>query len=529
MQNAANLTHNFDQVELGQRSTAGAPIAMQTANVKVDINSLREYLFWNHEAFIRLVLAEELGEHDVIPDFHIAGFRLMVSDETEDPNNARIAIAWPRDHAKTTLAKVATVYRLVYGLSRFPLYLSNTSPVAAAASRDIIDFLTSDRIQSVYGDVTLEIDTRAKGQFQGTIRDFDGSVRNKFIILSLGAGQQVRGTNRSNRRPDYLIVDDLESAEEAETNKLGYEQLKTWFYGTLRKALATGNNKIVQIGNYVTAKSILGDHIASPYWISVRLSAFNAKGQPLWPQRWTIEALRIDFLEYLHAKRIHVWLAEMLNLPFSDSAAGIKPDNLRLAAPISPGDPRILLRCITCDPAISTNIKRADSCVIAVHVLVRDHSAQAPYWQLAEISSEKGRGPYATYNDMVALALKWHVRAIGIESEAYQEALIHIAEHEAARAGYWHFKFCKLTTMKRSKASRIIAWSEALNSDLYRLSHNHLGILTQLLQYDVHSDTNVDDEIDCCAYILHMIKNFLGEMATAVQPPQAKGTLTPYD
>lgn len=487
--------------------------------ISADISELRELLRYDHESFIRFILADELEDEGVsdvdgvIPDFHIAGFRLMVGDEEE---NKRVAIAWPRDHAKTTLAKVAVVYRLVYGLSKFPIYLSNTSKVAAAASRDIMDFLEMERVQAVFGTLVLDIDTRAQGTFAGKLVARDGNIITRFNLMSLGAGQQIRGTNRSNKRPDYMVVDDLESAEEGEANKLGYEQLKKWFYGTVRKALKGGNHKIVQIGNYVSNLSILGDHIASPYWRSIRLSAFRPDGTPLWAKRWTLQGLIDDFMEYLHEKQAHVWLAEMLNLPFSESSAGIKPDRLELVDPISAGDPRIILRCITVDPAISENVRRADSSVICVHVLVRDNTYSQPYWQLAEIDSRKGRGPYKLYADIVGLALKWNVRAIGIEGDAYQAALIHIAEHEASKAGYWFLKFIKLTTMKKSKASRIIAWSEFLNTGEYRLTRRHFGVISQLLQYDIHSEINTDDEIDCCSYILHMIKSHLGEMSEAV-------------
>ena len=463
-----------------------------TTLVNTDINEIREVLRYDYKAFCLLLLSEEEGIEEGVPDFHVFGLKKMTGNSPKP-----VAIAWPRDHAKTTLAKIAVIWLLIYTKFRFPIYVCNTNTMAANALRDVVTMLTKPSFTEIYG--IPQFTQKAE-----SVGDYIFKWANKVIIMrALGVGQAVRGMNVNNKRPDILILDDIEKAEEGAENKLGYEGISTWYYGTLEKCLDRRGHKIIQIGNFVASKSLLGDHLASIYWDSTKLAAITKDGKPLWPARWTIDQLRLDLLRYIENGKMGIWLCEMMNMPLNETTALIKSSEIKLTEIIEPDDPNIMLRCITVDPAITRNLKHADSAVVAVHVY-KGHK-----WHLAELHAEKGVGVYQLYARIIELAAKWRVLTVGIEVEAYQEALRQVCATEAARSGLHRMNFVPVDSGKKAKASRIAAFASMIKQGLYGISSKHLYLYQDLLKFDVSSKTNTDDRLDACAYVIHMTDRYL--------------------
>lgn len=467
--------------------------------VSVDQQSLRDTLEHDYASFLLLFLAEEEGIEHGVPLFHEYVMGIMCG------RSPRVCIAMPRDHAKTTLAKLSAVWHFIYTPTRFLVYVSNTSTIAASATKDIVNFICSPACVAVYGEPVFSQREESKGNFT-----FDWCGKT-VIVRALGAVQQVRGMNVDNKRPDLAVVDDIESSEELDTNKLGYEKLKKWFYTTFRKALDQRRNKIVQIGNLVSNRSILNDHLKSPNWNSVRLGAFTADGKVLWPARWTLEALRTDMLEYAKEGQLLGWLAEMLNMPMTSSTGLLPGTGMKLVQRINPGDQNILLRCITVDPAITSNMMHADSAVVTVHGYVQRPDGEVA-WQRLDWLSARGVGPYDLFAMIMEMAQKWNVRTVGVENTGYQQALIHVCKHESAKLGYKSMNFVPLIAQGASKHVRIIAWANMIKKGLYCLTMADMPLWRQLQEYDITTTRNKDDEIDCAAYILQMISLYRDQM-----------------
>src|SRR3546814_15220900 len=64
----------------------------------------------------------------------------------------------------------------------------------------------------------------------------EGRVK-KCILRAVGAGQQMRGINIDNQRPDMAVVDDVEDNENTESELL-QKKLDRWISGPFLKALA---------------------------------------------------------------------------------------------------------------------------------------------------------------------------------------------------------------------------------------------------------------------------------------------------
>ena len=113
------------------------------AQVEIDVSAVKYALEHDEEFFINFFLGNELTFP--VPEFHKIIFRQMT-----DLTIPRYVCAIPRDHAKTTLAKLAVIWYLLFSKYRFIVYLSNTATIAQAACKDIITFMESDNFKSIY-------------------------------------------------------------------------------------------------------------------------------------------------------------------------------------------------------------------------------------------------------------------------------------------------------------------------------------------------------------------------------------------
>jgi len=471
--------------------------------VNIDRIQLIQTLKYDFDSFIKLILHEEEGIDLGVPPFHKYGFKKMT-----DIDIINLVIAWPRDHAKTTLLKIAILWLFIYTPFRFAMYVCHTNKKAANALADLVNMMKKESVVGIYGVPKI---IKAQASTGSYLIDW---CDKRIILEAVGVGQDVRGTNIDNQRPQILALDDVEKAEEGEENKMGYEGISDWFFATLRKCVDRRGHVIRQIGNLVAEKSLLYDNLTSDYWVSTRLSAITKEGKPLWPARWTLAQLKLDLLEYIEKGKMGIWMSEMLNMPLNESNAIIRSGDLLIRDEVTPDNPDILMKCITVDPAITKSATHADNAVVFVHVYLNGA------WQVGEIFSAKGQSVYDLYYKIIELASKWRITLVGIETEGYQEALRQVCEQKAIEMGINTMHFVPLKTNKKSKASRIIAWAGMLKAKSYALSFNYLWLFEKLVKYNPDTKNNDDDEPDAGSYILHMIDYYGHLMAGIVDDRQ---------
>lgn len=467
---------------------------VQCELVQADIASVLHRLQYDPEFFIQFFLRDELTHP--VPGFHKEVFGDMVSVA-----NDRAAFAIPRDHAKTTLAKLAAVHYFLFTHFRFILYLSATSTMSVESCKDVVAFLESDNFVAVFGPPRWL--TRQEGtglyKFELTLYDENFNRYTKTCILrAFGAQQQVRGVNVDNKRPQLAIVDDLESDENTATPQL-QRKLKKWVYGPFFKCLDKFGHKIIWLGNMISNTCMLKEFTEDPEWTSWRFGALLSNGQPLWPDAWPLAKLLKDFITYQRAGMLAVWFAEMMNLPLPDGLGLIKSDEIKFGEAVAPNE--IQFAFLTIDPAISKKA-HANNTALAVHGLVDQK------WQIVDYISTK-LDPLQTIKAAISLAFKWGVRVIGVESVAYQASLRYFFEYYFLVNRIEGFEIAELTASGR-KVERIMAWAAMLKADEYRLSAGDMAVAQQLITYDPSKEDNDDDLIDACAYGPQMIARYLG-------------------
>lgn len=477
-------------------SFASSP-QVEIQDVGMNRSDVTDALHDNGKFFIQFYLGDELTFD--VPDFHIESWDLITCEQI-----LYIALALPRGHAKTTLSKLCCVWYMLFSDTRFIVYVSNTVAIAAEACKDIIAYIRSVNHVAVFGETNFAVDRDAHGyyKFWMNVPDGHGGFKQKFCILkALGAGQQVRGLNIDNERPQLAVVDDLEDNENTATPML-QKKLKMWFYGAFMKALSKKRRKVIYLGNMLSNQSILF-HLCekSTEWHSIRYGALLSNGAPLWPEMWSIKEIQSDYLEYQKLGLSALWFAEMMNMPMAEGNVLIMPEEITYLPPVLPGEQSTAF--ITYDPAISQKTWANDSAVI-VHAYVKDR------WQIVEIVSGKYEVEKIFFVIM-ELSLKWNTRVVGIEGGALQLGLQTIFDILMKSYNQTFFLY-KIEHKNRSKVERLAVWCAALRKRIWCLTEGDHVITQQLMAFDPLKSNNIDDIIDACAMGIVMTEVYMPEI-----------------
>ena len=155
---------------------------------------------------------------------HIEIFSLL--NRITKKRNARVAIAAPRNHAKSTiLSLIYPLWCMLYGKETFMLIVSNTSDQASSRLKDIKTQLeTNPLLLSDFPEI-------CGSKKQAPWRRNRILLANGAMISAYGAEQEFRGVKKGKDRPGLIICDDLENLEQVREEQQR-ETLKTWFTGT---------------------------------------------------------------------------------------------------------------------------------------------------------------------------------------------------------------------------------------------------------------------------------------------------------
>jgi hypothetical protein len=197
------------------------------------------------------------------------------------------------------------------------VYLSNTAPIAKGACRDIMGYLENPNFIQVFGEESIASRTTDRDSGYSIWSCRTANVK-RCMLRAIGQGQQMRGINIDNIRPDIAVVDDVEDNENTESGTQ-QKKLDKWMFGPFLKALAR-KKKILWLGNMLTKTSLLARLSRNLEWNPVVFGclvkdAVTGALLPLWPGKWSVAALKEDFKEYRDLGLVESWMCEMMNMP----------------------------------------------------------------------------------------------------------------------------------------------------------------------------------------------------------------------
>lgn len=295
-----------------------------------------------------------------------------------------MARAYPREHAKSVFTSlVMPIWALASQLKRFAFEFSDTSNQAREFLEDVrTEVETNERLQAIYPDFC---------EWKRDPRQDRLAFGNEAVMMAAGSGKSVRGARKGARRPDLIVLDDIENDEEVENPQRRKKKMR-WFNRVVKKLGMVA--VIAIVGTILHAESFLSERVKAEEHIHAALVVeprrmdlwdewervfhdrslpdseaaalafydahqleMDAGAQVLWPERFTLYGLMRERAEDLAS-----FLSERQNRPFDPSASWFPEDRIvwRAARPLTEGvdelppDGEIVLSVGFWDPARGT-------------------------------------------------------------------------------------------------------------------------------------------------------------------------------
>lgn len=286
-------------------------------------------------------------------------------------HHPKIAIAAPRGHAKST--SVTFAYVLAGCLFRnfsFPVVFSKTYTIAVEFLRSLKDEIqNNEQLAETFGFARFE-----KESENDVI--FVMKSGHRFRIMASGVDQPVRGLKWGSKRPDVMVLDDIEDDEEVMSDDRR-EKLMNKFLSAIIPA-GSVETKYRVVGTILHKDSLLNNILHDKSWLSRIYEACDdevSEGSILWPEMYSREQLLAIKEGYVNQERLEKFNMEYRNSPTDKSAALFQENKL---LPMNDSDWLTLERnrdwpiAIGGDFAITTK-QRRDYTAFVVGVIGPDH------------------------------------------------------------------------------------------------------------------------------------------------------------
>lgn len=454
--------------------------------------------------FLGFYLGEELTLE--VPDFHeeIWGELLEMLNQANIPGatyKLQKLFAVPREHSKSTLSKLAVILFLRYSPLSFVLYVSKTSGNATNAIRDILAWLQSPQEVALFGAPTVlkSSETESLWIINIMIRRTPQETPwvKTVIFRALGADSHVRGLLIRSRRPQIIVIDDIEDLDN--TTVTLQPKLDEWVMGTLLKSFDSMRHVVIFIGNMIRKTTLLARLSKERDWNPTVFGSLVRDGhtgqlRPLWIGKHTVESLLKEYAYYRRMGVGHMWEAEMMNLTHDEVLEQGLGKALR---PPTPMVEDITAGCIILDPAFGLK-NYNDEAAITVHARIKGLSVPAV------IDSWKGRlKEDGLFSMMLEMSYKWGLSTWVIESVAAQRLFIPLFTlmMRDQQLNPDVITFLPVTGGREAKPSRIRAFINSVDSQSYAVCDSQEELVVALENYDpTATGAAIDDLPDSAAY-----------------------------
>lgn len=357
-----------------------------------------------------------------------------------DPMSPMVAIAAPRNHAKSTaISFTYTLACLVFRERQYAILVSDTVAQATQFLGDIKrELYDNDRLRQLFGIKEFVKDS----EDDIIVACEDGYM---FRVQAKGSEQKVRGLKWNSKRPDLIVCDDLEN-DEIVLNKERREKFRHWFYAALLPCKSV-TGIVRYVGTILHTDSML-ERLMPPLWDkkhtrqtelktystkkikgwrSVKYKAHNSDfSHILWEKRWSKDRLMEERQSFIDQGIGDKYSQEYLNIPIDESIAYLKRQDF-IAMDVEDRD-RIVNFYITADLAISEE-DRADYSVFLVAGVDENRRIH-----VVDVIRERMDGREIV-DTILALERTYHPQAIGIEEMQVSKAIGPFLREEMIRTG----------------------------------------------------------------------------------------------
>ncbi|RKX60862.1 MAG: hypothetical protein DRP29_01805, partial [Thermodesulfobacteriota bacterium] len=336
---------------------------------------------------------------------------------TETDKN--IIIALPREFAKSTYAWLFfPAWNVLTGKYRFLVYIAASKDRAEEQFRTLrTEIQSHPLLKRAVEVITDKVD----------MLEYQDRLTGKMHLIKVfGAGQNLRGLRYQEKRPDIVILDDIEKLEEIQSEKQR-QKLKEWFFADVLPLSSTGRFFI--IGTILHEDSLLNNLLNKPPegFVALRYGVLDDEEKPTWPEKYPLEAIQAKKEEYRKQGLLHLWYAEYMNQPIAPETQIFKREYFKY---YNPKDLKWRENnysvFTTVDLAISEAQTANYTAIVTIAVSPENH------WFVLDI--DYGRyNPSETIEAIFKAVTKYRPLKVGIEKVAYQQALAHFLEKEMVK------------------------------------------------------------------------------------------------
>jgi hypothetical protein len=326
----------------------------------------------------------------------------------------------PRGFSKTTIAGIATpIYDTVYQLLPYGMFVSESGTHANKTLNSVKWELSGNsRIKAVFG--ALEPAMRDAEKWT----DHFFETKTGVAWEAKGRGSQIRGSNHKGKRPKKIIVDDVEDKESVATDEQRLK-VREWAYGDLMPALPElePDATLIALGTLLHQDALIQTWSRDPQFCVVSFGAHDRDGQLLWPQNLDEKKLEAKRRSFALAGQLHTYYMEYFNEVRAAEGQAFRQEFFKVNA--AEDD---FMNAIFCDPAISQRrtADRAAVWVVGMNMKTGRIRVQDGW-------AKRGALPREIVDVYFALHERWDCRRAGVESNAFQAALVHIMREEMFR------------------------------------------------------------------------------------------------
>jgi len=367
------------------------------------------------DGFVQKMLLPNFDDPCPTPRFHRTMWGMCCDKEKQ------VAMAAPRDHGKSSAVTLSYfMCELLFRSSDYALIVSDTERQAGLFLSDVtMELTTNDDLIQMFG-----VSKFVKESATDIIVEMkDG---HQFRASAFGAEQRLRGLKWKHKRPNLIVVDDLED-DTAVTSKERRVKLSHWFYSALLPCLST-RGKIRVVGTILHLDSLLESLLSDDNWLSDRFQAHTPTFRTiLWPERWPKARLKKKRKEYVMRGIPEIYSREYLNWPIDDETAFFRKIDFHAVKFKLPRHP---IYYAAADLAI-TKKETSDYTAIAVCCLDDEN-------RVLVVDMVRGRWDSLEIIDhLFAVQVKYKPAIFTIESDKIQKSLGPIINLEMRRRGIY--------------------------------------------------------------------------------------------
>lgn len=319
-----------------------------------------------------------------------------------------------------------------YVLRAFPLYaltfpkvgrefiilIANNQELASARLKEIADEYLNNEFMNINLVKVVQNSARA---FIVVVKDDEGQ-EHTINLVAFGKGSSLRGQNRKDKRPDIVLMDDVQDLEDSESETVTDKDW-AWFKGDVY--FLSKSSRIFLIGNQLGEACIIErikSHQKELNFHSEVVPIMNDKDESTWPEMFSTEEVRDQRDKWTEMGEYSTWARENMCLAMVPEDQMFRPEMYRyFDLSQFKRDNMNVFTC--CDLAVSEKETADNSVVCTVAVDSKGN------WFILDCAYGRWN-PTRMMDEIFKAVQKYRPIYVGLETVAYQASLQHFLSIE---------------------------------------------------------------------------------------------------